>query len=104
MAFAPNGRLVLVNTGAVIRTIIAGRNPNSVTLTPDNRHLYIVLDGERAIAKIDAATDRIEDTFGVAGAGHRALLSKLRLSGTASAVAPGQRFPPEQPDRRRCDI
>ena len=95
-------RLVDVRTGATLRLVIDGRQPRSLALTPDGTALYVVLDGTRNVAVVDRATERILDTFGTAESGHESFLNKIRLSGTAPAARPGQRFAPEPPFTGSC--
>jgi len=97
--------LVDVTSGAVTRTIFTGRNPLNISLTPDKRRLYTLLDGGRNFAELDIATGRVLDDFGVADPASQPLPGGLRLSGTAPpAPQPGQRFGLTAPYTLACQI
>jgi DNA-binding beta-propeller fold protein YncE len=98
-------RVIDPASGAVVRTIINGRNPYSVELTPDNRLLYTALDAGRNIAVVNPDTGAILDVFGVPDPNGNPRVVDIRLSGTAPAAPrPGQRLTPHPPPQLYCQI
>lgn len=98
-------RVVSVSSGAVVRTLFTGRNPASVSLTPDNSRLYAVLDGWRNVAELDITTGAVLDQFGVTDPARAVNVDDVHLSGTAPpATGAGTRFPLAAPDPNVCLI
>ncbi|HEV2779254.1 MAG TPA: YncE family protein [Actinophytocola sp.] len=98
-------RVIDPASGAIVRTVINGRNPYSVTLTPDNRLLYAALDAGRNIAVLNPDTGAILDVFGVPDPNGNPRVIDIRLSATAPAAPrPGQRLAPHPPPQLFCQI
>lgn len=93
---------VNVTNGQILRSLVPGRWPTSVAVSPDGSRIYVVLDTGRAIVELDAPTGRVLDTFGDFPGTSGSLLEHITLSGTAPETAPGERFPPEPPRREPC--
>jgi YVTN family beta-propeller protein len=93
---------VSVITGQILRSLLPGRWPTGVAVSPDGSRLYVTLDTGRAIAELDTPTGRVLDTFGDFRGSVGSQLHDITLSGTAPAAARGERFPPEPPRREPC--
>jgi YVTN family beta-propeller protein len=64
---APGNSLSILDlrTGRVLSTIKLGqfRRPHGLTLTPDDRYLYVTVEGSQAVLEIDTGSERIARVF-----------------------------------------